>query len=184
MRYENPMYMAEDAGAADPSPPGACASTIAEIGPERSHGCANGACPAAMESARAADSVCSLRRPGPAAARPIFAQIAGPTCVGAGLGRGSKPLAHNGVVGGSSPPEPTTQSFEPQDFPETAEKPAIGGLLRLRFPLTLAANACGRAGHRCSASRRCAIGRRSCAARECRRSRGPLGSVHRASPRP
>jgi len=26
-------------------------------------------------------------------------------------------------------------SFEPEDFPETAEKPAIGGLLRLRFSL-------------------------------------------------
>ena len=33
-----------------------------------------------------------------------------------------QPLAHNGVVGGSSPPEPTTQSFEPEDFTETAEK--------------------------------------------------------------
>jgi hypothetical protein len=44
-------------------------------------------------------------------------------------------LAHNGLVGGSSPPGPTTQSFEPEDFPETAEKPAIGGLLRLRFRL-------------------------------------------------
>jgi hypothetical protein len=40
-----------------------------------------------------------------------------------------------------TPPEPTTQSFEPEDFPATAEKPAIGGLLRLRFPLTLAARA-------------------------------------------
>ena len=29
----------------------------------------------------------------------------------------------------------TTQSFEPRDFPETAKKPAIGGLLRLRFGL-------------------------------------------------
>jgi hypothetical protein len=26
-----------------------------------------------------------------------------------------------------TPPGPTTQSFEPEDFPETAEKPAIGG---------------------------------------------------------
>ena len=34
-----------------------------------------------------------------------------------------------------TPPGPTTQSFEPEDFPETAEKPAIGGLLRLRFSL-------------------------------------------------
>jgi hypothetical protein len=30
----------------------------------------------------------------------------------------------------SSPPEPTTQSFEPADFPETAKEPAIGGALR------------------------------------------------------
>ena len=30
---------------------------------------------------------------------------------------------------------PITQSFEPEDFPETAEMPAIGGLLRLRFGL-------------------------------------------------
>jgi hypothetical protein len=35
----------------------------------------------------------------------------------------------------SSPLRPTTQSFGPEDFPETAEKPAIGGLLRLRFRL-------------------------------------------------
>jgi hypothetical protein len=27
----------------------------------------------------------------------------------------------------------TTHSFEPRDFPETAKKPAIGGLSRLRF---------------------------------------------------
>ena len=31
--------------------------------------------------------------------------------------------------------EPTTQSLEPADFPETAEEPAIGGLLRLGFGL-------------------------------------------------
>jgi hypothetical protein len=43
--------------------------------------------------------------------------------------------AHNDLIEGSSPPGPTTQSFEPEDFPETAEKPAIGGLLRLRFSL-------------------------------------------------
>jgi hypothetical protein len=43
--------------------------------------------------------------------------------------------AHNRLVGGSNPAGPTTQSFEPEDFPETAEKPAIGGLLRLRFRL-------------------------------------------------
>ena len=29
--------------------------------------------------------------------------------------------------------KPTTQSFEPADFPETAKEPAIGGLLRLAF---------------------------------------------------
>jgi hypothetical protein len=39
------------------------------------------------------------------------------------------------MVGGSSPAKPTTQSFEPADFPETAKEPAIGGLLRLRFGL-------------------------------------------------
>ena len=42
---------------------------------------------------------------------------------------------HNGLIGSSSPAKPTTQSFESEDFPETAEKPAIGGLLRLRFRL-------------------------------------------------
>jgi hypothetical protein len=42
---------------------------------------------------------------------------------------------HNGLGGGSSPAEPTTQSLEPADFPETAEEPAIGGLLRLGFGL-------------------------------------------------
>ena len=39
------------------------------------------------------------------------------------------------MVGSSNPTSSTTQSFEPEDFPETAEKPAIGGLLRLRFRL-------------------------------------------------
>ena len=29
----------------------------------------------------------------------------------------------------------TTHSFEPRDFPETAEEAAIGGILRLRFGL-------------------------------------------------
>jgi hypothetical protein len=42
---------------------------------------------------------------------------------------------HNGLVGGSSPAKPTTQSFEPEDFPDTAKKPTIGGHLRLRFGL-------------------------------------------------
>jgi hypothetical protein len=35
----------------------------------------------------------------------------------------------------STSPGPTTHSFEPRDFPETAREPAIGGLLRLRFGL-------------------------------------------------
>src|SRR3954469_5979300 len=35
----------------------------------------------------------------------------------------------------SSPLRSTTQSLEPADFPETAEEPAIGGLLRLGFGL-------------------------------------------------
>jgi hypothetical protein len=49
----------------------------------------------------------------------------------AGSARSSQrlePTAHNGLVGGSSPPGPTTQSFEPEDFPETSQRPAIGGL--------------------------------------------------------
>jgi hypothetical protein len=45
-------------------------------------------------------------------------------------------LAHSGSETGShSTASATTQSFEPADFPETAKKPAIGGLLRLRFGL-------------------------------------------------
>jgi hypothetical protein len=32
------------------------------------------------------------------------------------------------LLAAGTSPEPTTQSFEPEDFPETAEKPAIGGL--------------------------------------------------------
>jgi hypothetical protein len=42
---------------------------------------------------------------------------------------------HNRVVGSSNPIRSTTQSLEPADFPETAEEPAIGGLLRLGFGL-------------------------------------------------
>src|SRR4051794_5367273 len=42
---------------------------------------------------------------------------------------------HNVLGDGSSPLSPTTHSFEPRDFPETAKEPAIGGLLRLRFGL-------------------------------------------------
>jgi hypothetical protein len=40
-----------------------------------------------------------------------------------------------GETGSQETASTTTQSFEPEDFPETAEKPAIGGLLRLRFRL-------------------------------------------------
>jgi hypothetical protein len=39
------------------------------------------------------------------------------------------------VVGSLNPTRSTTQSFEPADFPEMAKKPAMGGLLRLRFGL-------------------------------------------------
>jgi hypothetical protein len=39
------------------------------------------------------------------------------------------------LVRSSSPLRSTTQSLEPADFPETAEEPAIGGLLRLGFGL-------------------------------------------------
>src|SRR4029434_3785433 len=46
-----------------------------------------------------------------------------------------EPTAHNGLVGGSSPPGPTTHSSEPRDFPETFKRPAIGGLRRRRFGL-------------------------------------------------
>src|SRR5262245_23546159 len=48
---------------------------------------------------------------------------------------GNHRSAHNGLVGGSSPPGPTTHSFEPRDFPETSKRPAIGGLRRRRFGL-------------------------------------------------
>ena len=45
------------------------------------------------------------------------------------------PTAHNGLVGGSSPPGPTTHSFELGNFPEIDKWPAIGGLRRLRSSL-------------------------------------------------
>src|ERR1700730_18319299 len=35
---------------------------------------------------------------------------------------------HNGLVGGSSPPEPTTQSYATGDFLKECEKPRIGGI--------------------------------------------------------
>ena len=39
-----------------------------------------------------------------------------------------EPTAHNGLVGGSSPPGPTTQSIVCGDFPSLSEKPRIGGV--------------------------------------------------------
>ena len=45
---------------------------------------------------------------------------------------GRKPLT---LLAAGTSPGPTTQSFEPAVFPETAKEPAIGGLLRLRFGL-------------------------------------------------
>ena len=39
-----------------------------------------------------------------------------------------EPTAHNGLVGGSSPPGPTTQSIVCGDFPTHGENPRIGGV--------------------------------------------------------
>ena len=41
--------------------------------------------------------------------------------------------AHNGLVGGSSPPGPTTHSFEPGGFLDCGKRAAIGGLRRWCF---------------------------------------------------
>ncbi len=38
-----------------------------------------------------------------------------------------EPTAHNGLVGGSNPPGPTTQSCVTGDFPKVHERPRIGG---------------------------------------------------------
>ena len=40
-----------------------------------------------------------------------------------------KPVAHNGLVGGSSPPGPTTHSRATGEFPAAGELPRIGGLV-------------------------------------------------------
>ena len=44
-----------------------------------------------------------------------------------------EPAAHNGLVGGSSPPGPTTQSHVCGNFPAAGEKPPDGGVLRERL---------------------------------------------------
>ena len=41
-----------------------------------------------------------------------------------------EPTAHNGLVGGSSPPGPTTHSLELGNFPLCAKRPRTGGLCR------------------------------------------------------
>ena len=41
-----------------------------------------------------------------------------------------EPAAHNGLVGGSSPPGPTTQSHVWGNFPAAGEKPPDGGMRR------------------------------------------------------
>src|SRR3984893_18091109 len=38
-----------------------------------------------------------------------------------------EPAAHNGLVGGSNPPGPTTQSYATGDFLKVYERPRIGG---------------------------------------------------------
>ena len=75
-----------------------CASTIAEIGRSDHHGRANRACPAAMESVRAATR--SAPSHAPRAARRGFAQIgAGRLALGRVWEGASEPPAHNGAVG-------------------------------------------------------------------------------------
>ena len=44
-----------------------------------------------------------------------------------------EPAAHNGLVGGSSPPGPTTQSHVWGNFPAAGEKPPEGGMRRERL---------------------------------------------------
>jgi hypothetical protein len=44
-----------------------------------------------------------------------------------------EPAAHNGLVGGSSPPGPTTQSRVCGNFPAAGEKPPDGGMRRERL---------------------------------------------------
>lgn len=44
-----------------------------------------------------------------------------------------EPTAHNGLVGGSSPPGPTTQSCRSENFPKMYECPRIGGPCRSDF---------------------------------------------------
>src|SRR3981081_792041 len=54
------------------------------------------------------------------------------------IGQVAKPVeltAHNGLVGGSSPPGPTTHSLELGTFPICAKRPRTGGLCRRRSGL-------------------------------------------------
>src|SRR5207302_4813646 len=44
-----------------------------------------------------------------------------------GLSQWSESTAHNGLVGGSNPPEPTTQSCATGDFLKVYDRPRIGG---------------------------------------------------------
>jgi hypothetical protein len=55
-----------------------------------------------------------------------FHRCAGP------VAQWSEPTAHNGLVGGSSPPGPTTQSRNRGDFLKSGEYPRIGGVVCLR----------------------------------------------------
>src|SRR5882724_1351379 len=50
----------------------------------------------------------------------------------------SEPTAHNGLVGGSSPPGPTTQSDDQRHFPNGRELCAIAGVARGRLVSAMA----------------------------------------------
>jgi hypothetical protein len=110
----------------------------------------HGACPAAMGSVHAADSVCSLAtRPGPAAARLIFAQIGQARFALGRAWRGSEPLAHNGVVGGLSPPPSLRSTAAPRLATRRApcncphSRIAAAGPCFLQMWIMLAENCCG-----------------------------------------
>lgn len=105
-------------------------SAIAAIGPERSSWLR-------QRSASCCNGISSGGRLGllpphasrAAAARLFFAKIGqARLALGRACDGGSEPLAHNGVVGGSSPPEPTTHSVELGNLPLCAKSPRTGGL--------------------------------------------------------
>ena len=52
---------------------------------------------------------------------PAFLALDGP------VAQRLEPTAHNGLVGGSNPPGPTTQSCATGDFLKVYERPRIGG---------------------------------------------------------